>query len=476
MHRRQYLHFQEGKTPHVARLNRDILITSESPDNPGHLMIMKGAKVHIQDCEFADFGRTTIDRADVTTFFPDGSVDHVAENRQARYAVHCHLMSDTGSEVSIVNNVVRDPRRWGIAIHGTNRARVVDNVVVGAEGAGIVSEDSTCHSNRFIGNLEVDIISSRRDDKIGGFSKAVKNSPHLPADLGYLGSGIWANGRGDFIDDNVAVNCSQHGTTFTGYSVQGWREFGTTLNGSPALNRNEAYACGVHTWSVHPQGSPPGGNKWQDVHNGMVGWHLMIAGCEMHHTDDTVIQDAVFHNDPKVSEQAPGSRTIPDSQVGVAFDFGSKNYRNGGILINNPTVTGWNIGVHVPVVCLPENWFRVDGGVLKNFLNVLLTPARKADREATFTDVDFQLSDIKPLATLVRFYDEYPDIPRHAYDVFGAEVPFTFADDPAKSQIGKSSLVLINDGLKRTVFIDGDLDATCTDRDEKIYGFVCEAK
>ncbi len=457
-----------GETPHVGRLTHDVKFRSENPDNPGHIMFMAGAEVLIENCEIDGMSRTRNEvPVDITTYNPDGSVAYVATNRDGRRSLHCHKMGDSGSRVEIRNNSIRNSRRIGIAIHGTNSATVVDNVIEGVDGSGIFLEDQTSYSNHIARNLIVTCtgLGRRLGTNWGGVEKS--KGVRFPQDMGWIGCGIWAVNRADTIEDNVISDAVQHGIIFTGYgqnlSAGPWA---TVTRPVVPTHRNEVYASGGHTLEQHPQGVKDRNKnpyKQFDEHVDLLGWHLRNSGFKSGHVMNIILRRPVLRNDPRISELAEGNSNNLHTRVGIALHFGNKSYDNGSLEIIDPIVEGWNIGFWIPVNASPTGWAKMMGGRLKNFVNVLLSPARKGTgRQVAITDTDFQASDMVPLP--------YLNTPKHSYDVYGSE-----EDGVDENGWQQSSLDLI--GYRDepvTVFIPSDPAATCADTDERIKGFVCD--
>ncbi len=126
--------------PHVALLNRNIIIRSENPNGTrGHTLFTARADVNIEYARFLDLGRTdAFQPLDNTTFDANGNVTHYGTNQIARYAVHFHHLmgpvnaTNTGYQFQLVGNTIENSRKWAVDVHGTSFGLVEGNVVYGA--------------------------------------------------------------------------------------------------------------------------------------------------------------------------------------------------------------------------------------------------------------------------------------------------------------------------------------------------------
>lgn len=159
--------------PHVANLARDVVFRSENPSGiRGHFLATGDAEVDIEGALFRDMGRTT-----------DAPLS--SSNRKGRYAVHLHHLHGgprSGEEhrFRLVGCSIVDSRKWALAIHDSHCGLVRDNVVCGAQHAGIVTEDGSESFNIIENNFVSDISN---------------------------GHAFWLNGVNNHIRNNVACSC-----------------------------------------------------------------------------------------------------------------------------------------------------------------------------------------------------------------------------------------------------------------------------
>lgn len=184
--------------PHCVNLTRGAVIRSANPNGTrGHFLATAYADVDIRGVEFRDMGRTTIAPID-----PD-------KNPIGRYTLHCHHLTgpvpvnewrDDSRSFNVEDCVFRDCRKWGAAIHATNYGRFVGNVVYGAEGAGIVTEDGSETGNLIKGNFVCNVLGTREPYGARGRS-----------DVAHQGYGIWLSNWCNRVEDNVCANVGNDG-------------------------------------------------------------------------------------------------------------------------------------------------------------------------------------------------------------------------------------------------------------------------
>jgi hypothetical protein len=156
-------------------------------------------------------GRTTTAPVNDTVLDATGKALHVGTNQRGRYALHTHHPHEpflfennviTGPEISVATpngpeRRIEGSPRWGIVNHnGTGTIR--GNVVIGAEGSGIVAEDGL-ETGMVEGNLVIGTGggSGVNDDERFGSS--------LGKDLAHGSFGYWFRGPFMEIKDNIAT-------------------------------------------------------------------------------------------------------------------------------------------------------------------------------------------------------------------------------------------------------------------------------
>lgn len=201
--------------PHVAILDRNVIIRSENPDGTRrHVLFAARADVDIRYARFQDLGRTDAFRdLDNTTFDDAGNVTHIGTNQIARYAVHFHHVigpenpTNTGYQFELVGNTVDGGRKWAVTVHDSSYGLVNENVVYDAQGAGFVTEDGSEIENVFRDNIAIRIVGTHFD----GYSGTQEG------DYGRGGSGFWFRRGGNLVAGNVAADSSYAGFVFSGY-------------------------------------------------------------------------------------------------------------------------------------------------------------------------------------------------------------------------------------------------------------------
>ncbi|MCC6493420.1 MAG: right-handed parallel beta-helix repeat-containing protein [Pirellulales bacterium] len=134
--------------PHAAHLSGNITFRSANPSGVrGHIMVSDRARIDVHDAVFRDLGRTTFDQLDNTHLGPDREVLYVGKNQVGRYSFHIHHLygpeQADGPQFTFSDNVIRDGKKWGLAVHDSHYGLIENNVVVNMQGSGIVFEDGS---------------------------------------------------------------------------------------------------------------------------------------------------------------------------------------------------------------------------------------------------------------------------------------------------------------------------------------------
>lgn len=202
----------------VGDLTRNVVFSSEDPSDisrRGHVMFMHSMNVVIDGAEFLQLGRTDALRTHTIPTLDDGGmlVPGTDDNTLGRYAVHFHVRSGAnyGQTPFVIRNsaVVGSPKN-GIVNHG-GYGLIDNNVVYDAIGSGIFTENGS-EIGRITGNLIVG--SSGSDDNTDS-----RTIPGQETDYGHDGNGIWLQGGGVAVTDNVAIG-NRHGFTFFPTSIR----------------------------------------------------------------------------------------------------------------------------------------------------------------------------------------------------------------------------------------------------------------
>ena len=114
-----------------------------------------------------------------------------------------------GHQFTLIGNAVSAPAKWGITVHNSHYGLVQDNIVYGAHGAAIVTEDGTESFNVFDHNFAVRAEGAGDRAPRGGYGGS-------GPDPGSDGSGFWFQGPNNYIRNNVAANAEASGFNLAG--------------------------------------------------------------------------------------------------------------------------------------------------------------------------------------------------------------------------------------------------------------------
>lgn len=206
--------------PHAAHLSGNVTFRSADPKGVrGHILIADRVHAVIRDAVFRDLGRTTVEQLDNTHLGPGREVRHVGTNQVGRYALHLHhvygpLGLELDYQFEVSGNVIRDGRKWGLAVHDSHFGLVSDNVIYNMQGAGVVMEDGSEFGNEISHNFVGLVLGSGlgiQGRANGQESVLVGNgTPGNPfrteGDTGHEGAGIWARGASNHFIRNVVAN------------------------------------------------------------------------------------------------------------------------------------------------------------------------------------------------------------------------------------------------------------------------------
>lgn len=234
---------------YIANLTNNVVYTSENPDGVrGHGIFHGHVGVKIKYVVFDKMGRTTKEQLDNTHLGPNREIKWIGTNQIGRYPLHFHhcygqhvdcqcdnpetcTCEDCNCQDPLFETegcVVKDGRRWGIAIHGSHYGLVKKNVIVNVESAGIIYEDGSETLNDVIGNYIAYIkgsglgVQGRGSGNGGGEIVLVgdgtpTNPYRTDGDHGHEGAGIWGRGAQSNTIGNIIYNCR------TGYTL--WSRF-----------------------------------------------------------------------------------------------------------------------------------------------------------------------------------------------------------------------------------------------------------
>ncbi len=206
----EYMHFGEitygvDQRGEVGLLTRNIRIqASEDADEDyfgGHIMAMAGSTVNISGVELSRMGQ------------------HLT---LARYPMHWHLVGEAAGQY-IQNSSIHDTYSRCVTVHGTNNARVENNVTYNTVGHCFFLEDGVETGNQFIRNLGIQTKchptlpcdptnlgpdGSALASQIGGTGQ---QSEHILLPSDNTASTFWITNPDNVYRDNVAAGSDQIG-------------------------------------------------------------------------------------------------------------------------------------------------------------------------------------------------------------------------------------------------------------------------
>jgi hypothetical protein len=197
--------------PVVTNQTRSIVLRSENPTGiRGHTMFSDRADVDLEYVEFDDLGRTCAEQLDNTTW-ANNVPTHIGDCQNGRYALHSHHLngpvnSSLGHQAKFVGLAVNNPLKWGIAIHDSHYGLYQNNSIVGAIGAGIVTETGQEIGNDIDGNTVTNTSGSN-------FTQEPEDIPGgtPPRSVATRGVGFWTSGFGNNLTNNIAIDSRQAG-------------------------------------------------------------------------------------------------------------------------------------------------------------------------------------------------------------------------------------------------------------------------
>ncbi len=368
--------------PHVALLDRNVVIRSENPDGVrGHTFYTARARVDIEYARFQDLGRTSaFAEIDNTTLDADGHVTHFGVNQIGRYAIHFHHMagpenpSNTGYQFKFIGNTVDGSRKWAVATHDTSFGLLQGNVVYDAQGAGFVTEDGSEIGNLFKNNITIRIQGTHEDGKYGTDE----------GDYGRGGSGFWFRRAGNTITGNVAADSTYAGFVIDGYSdlsplvlpkfrgaqknVPG-QGIVVTLNAGGFLGDNEAYGMTTYgLWMAFPLGDNLiEGSNLTRITNLRL-WNIHHSGIVAYHTNNVYFDKVVILAD----------RSRQDRNDAGTYGMDFQTYENRNLIIRNSRIEGARIGIVAPRNDSSEAGIErptiIENTTLKNYINIVVFP------------------------------------------------------------------------------------------------------
>jgi hypothetical protein len=401
----QYLHHAPaGASIYVANLTRNVMFESENSDiqDRGHVMFMHAVNPEqVYAVGFYGLGRT-----DKSTPINDpkpiidpsnpGTADHpnyiespgTGTNPRGRYAVHFHHDCQTGNPDTINDCAVDGSPGWGIVNHSSNVA-VTNNVVYDVFGAAYVTE-----AGDELGTFDRNIAIIHLPGDPGDFG-----SRNADGDFGFEGDGFWFQGGDIGVTNNIAANTSNGFFFFPAGLVQHlpvavdssgnyiFQDVTTRIPVSElawlppsyvaaALN-DYGSATGLVKDNLVPLklfsnnvalATDAGFQAW--VSQPLPGADSIIDGLHIYMSTGVTIQTPystgfVFNNLVDIGDvNDPGS-------YGAGYSTNSTTDR---VTFNNPDIEGFAFGFSTPT----QGLTTINGGTLKNILNIRISPANVA--------------------------------------------------------------------------------------------------
>lgn len=369
--------------PHVAVLNRNVIIRSENPDGVrGHTFYAGRASVDIEYARFQDLGRTTaFADLDSTTVDASGVVTHIGTNQIGRYAVHFHHLmglenpTNTGYQFKFIGNTVDGAKKWAVATHDSSFGLLEDNVVYDAEGAGFVTEDGSEFGNMFRDNITIRIQGTHEDGKEG----------NTATDYGRGGSGFWFRRSGNYVIGNVAAD-----STYAGFVIDGYFDLnpvvvptargvdkhepgqGITMtnNRGGLFVNNEAYGMSRYgLWMAYPMGDDlTNSQNSLTIYNTRI-WNVYHSGVVAYHSDHVLFDKLLILGDLNAQNRNDSGTNGMDL----------KQYENRNMIIRNSRIEGVRYGILAPrndaSQAGAEHPTIIENTILKAYINIVVSPA-----------------------------------------------------------------------------------------------------
>ena len=401
--------------PHVALLNRNVIIRSENPNGTrGHTLYTARADVDIRYARFLDLGRTDAFRdLDSSQFDAAGNVTHVGTNQVGRYAVHFHHVMgpvnemNTGYQFQFIGNTVESSRKWAVAVHGTSFGLIDKNVVYQAQGSGFVTEDGSEIGNIFSNNIALQVQGTHDDGKDGT----------AEGDYGRGGVGFWFRRGGNTITGNVAADNTFAGFVFDGYNLSATRlplfrgadvhdpeqSIAGDLTPDTLFADNEAYGL-THfgLWAAYIGGNNNLENQPATLVSNLRLWNIGARGVWAYHTARMTFDGLVLLEDLN-------ARNRNDTGV-IGMDF--RQYENYDLVIKNSRIEGAYYGILTPTNDATQPGIErptvIESSYLKNYVNIYVSQAQDGlpsyGNVIEVRDVSFQMitwfpNGVKPSPT-----------------------------------------------------------------------------
>jgi hypothetical protein len=370
--------------PHVGNLSRNVVVRSENARGTrGHMIFLARADVDLRYVEVRDMGRTTLDPID-STVVGEGKIVQIGTNQIGRYAIHFHHTFGPrkgrpgGHQFTLIGNAVNSPAKWGITVHNSHHGLVQDNIVYGAHGAAIVTEDGTESFNVFDHNFAVRAAGAGDRAPRGGYGGS-------GPDPGSDGSGFWFQGPNNYIRNNVAANAEGSGFNLAGRLLGPVRipafqsadtsvaKETTPIDGmtAPVLEfaNNEAYGAMLNGIEC----------GWNGVITNFRAWNIARYGLMGAPTDRMVIDGLVVRGDTTIlsdEHEEPAGAWIG-------------NYASKQIVVRNADIEGLRTGILSPFFSrnvgigggATQGSLLVENSRFKNYIGIVVGTGYTADQQ-----------------------------------------------------------------------------------------------
>ena len=388
---------------HVSNLTRNISLRSENPEGVrGHLFATGQGEVSIRDTHVLTLGRTRADvQLDSTVLNPETEELHIGENQVARYPVHLHHLKNS---FEVVNNVVQDNLKWGIAVHDTDYGLVQGNIVYDTDGSGVMVESGTEIGNRFIDNLVVKV-DGGSFTKRGGVQKVSDHFGKRVLQTGTDGSGFWfrtTSGAGT-VEGNAVYDAASFGYNFNGYYTEGYRGPVDSFSG------NEVASSKGGVWLTWSQGMANISDNYQrQIFEDLLVWHTQ-TGVLSFHDGLFTFRNMVVVGNAAVSTTNEGSHFNALSRVSIGVHLANPSYENIDGRLEGIRVAGQNIG-YAQTVQEGEEGTLLRDAVFSNYMNLVFLESEDQTKLST-ENVTFLPSKVSKAAT------SHPDTVANRYAI-----------------------------------------------------------
>lgn len=392
---------------HVANLNRNIVIESESPTSNngldrGHIMFMATLDVDFNNVRVSKMGRSRKDIPidDWSINENDEFVDGARTNIRGRYSIHFHRggVNMNLSPAYVRGCVVEDDPGWAYANHSAF-VHFENNVSYNVIGGAFQTEAGD-ELGSFTNNIAVRTVNSAYPLR----QPAPFNAPDTregSQDFAFQGDGFWVHGGGVSLTGNVASGCSGHAYIYwpegliepIGPNPEAFRKtFLPTNIGLPnsvnvipdenvlaigwvkiaGFQNNEGYSAtiGLATFYLHTtffadksDYDPAYIDSLHSSFNDLTCWNIDRFGVQLNFTERVTFKNMRLVNND-----------VDTSSIGF---WGSQYRTREKVIIDNPTIQGYGTGLEIPT----QGKVTVNCGTLQNRINMLIPNAKLHTRD-----------------------------------------------------------------------------------------------